>query len=125
MCVERTVWTESARNRGPECLRQPARASYNTAMDRLLHGSREEIRKVAASHGATNVRLFGSRARGEAGISSDVDLLVKLAPGRTLLDLVAIKQDLEDLLGCSVDVVTEEAISPYILPQVLKEVVTL
>jgi len=94
-------------------------------MDQLLHDRREEIRKVAASHGATELRLFGSRARDEAGAASDVDLLVKLAPERTLLDLVAIKQDLEDLLGCSVDVVTEEAISPYIRPQVLKEVVTL
>ncbi len=94
-------------------------------MDQLLHDRRKEILKVTASHGATDVRLFGSRARGEAERASDVDLLVRLAPGRTLLDLVAIKQDLEDLLGCSVDVVTEEAISPYIRPQVMKEVVTL
>ncbi len=94
-------------------------------MDQLLRERRDEIRKVAARHGATNIRLFGSRVRGHAVPSSDVDLLVKLAPGRTLLDLVAIKQDLEDLLGCSVDVVTEEAISPYIRAQVLKEVVAL
>jgi hypothetical protein len=94
-------------------------------MDQLLHDRREEVLKVAASHGATEVRLFGSRARGKGGGASDLDLLVKLALGRTLLDLVAIKQDLEDLLGCSVDVVTEEAISPYIRPQVLKEVITL
>lgn len=52
------------------------------ATDQPMHGSREEIRMVAASHGATNVRLFGSRARGKAGMSSDVDLLVKLDPGR-------------------------------------------
>jgi predicted nucleotidyltransferase len=94
-------------------------------MDQLLRDRREEILKVAAGHGAADVRLFGSRARGEAGAASDVDLLVRLAPDRTLLDLVAIKQDLEDLLGCSVDVVTEEAISPFIRFQVLKEVVTL
>ena len=50
---------------------------------------------------------------------------MRLAPSGTLLDLVAIKQDLEDLLGCSVDVVTEEAISAYIRPQVLKEMITL
>src|SRR5208283_3793334 len=79
--------------------------------DQLLQDKRQEILNVTASHGATDVRLFGSRARGEAGGASDVDLLVRLAPGRTLLDLVAIKQDLEDLLGCPVDVVTEEAIS--------------
>jgi len=94
-------------------------------MDQLLHDRREEILKIAASHGATHVRLFGSRARGEAVGASDVDLLVRLDPGRTLLDLVAIKQDLEDLLGCPVDVVTEEAISPYMRPQLLKEVITL
>jgi uncharacterized protein len=94
-------------------------------MDQFLYDRRGEITNVAASHGATDVRLFGSRARGEADAASDVDLLVRLAPGRTLLDLVAIKQDLEDLLGCPVDVVTEEAISPYIRSQVLLEVVTL
>jgi hypothetical protein len=94
-------------------------------MDQLLHDRREEILKVAAGHGATEIRLFGSRARNEAGRGSDVDLLVRLAPGRTLLDLVAIKQDLEDLLSCSVDVVTEDALSPYLRPQVLKEVITL
>ena len=59
-------------------------------MDQLLHDRREEILKVAASHGGTDVRLFGSRARGEGGGASDVDLLVRLAPGLTLLDLVAI-----------------------------------
>jgi uncharacterized protein len=94
-------------------------------MDQLLLSRRDEIRRVAASHGATEIRLFGSRARGEGGAASDVDLLVNLAPGRTLLDLVAIKQDLEDVLGCPVDVVTEEAISPYLRPYVLKEVVAL
>lgn len=94
-------------------------------MDQLIHHKREEISKIAASHGATNIRVFGSRARGESAATSDVDLLVKLAPGRTLLDLVAIKQDLEDMLGCPVDVVTEDSISPYIRPQVLKDVVTL
>ena len=94
-------------------------------MDQLLHDRREEILKIAANHGATDVRLFGSRARGDAGRASDVDLLVRLAPSGTLLDVVAIKQDLEDLLGCSVDVVTEEAISAYIRPQVLKEMITL
>lgn len=94
-------------------------------MDQLLRCGREETRKIAASHGVTNVRFFGSRAGDGAGPASDVDLLVKLAPGRTLPDLVAIKQDLQDLLGRPVDVVTEEATSPYIRPQVLKEAVTL
>jgi hypothetical protein len=64
-------------------------------------------------------------ARGEAGPDSDVDVLVNLNPGRSLLDIVAIKQDLEDLLGRKVDVVTEAAISPYIREQVLKEAIDL
>jgi predicted nucleotidyltransferase len=53
-------------------------------------------------------------ARGEAGRNSDIDVLVELDPGRSLLDIIAIKQDLEDLIGCDVDVVTEATISPYI-----------
>jgi predicted nucleotidyltransferase len=71
------------------------------------------------------VHVFGSVVRGEAKTGSDLDLLVKLEPGRSPLDLIAIKQDLEDLLGCEVDVVTEAAISPYMKEQVLKEAVSL
>jgi len=91
----------------------------------VLKKKREEILRIASAHGARNIRLFGSVSRGEAGPKSDVDILVKLEPGRSLLDIIAIKQDLEDLLGCEVDVVTEEAVSPYIREQVLKEAVSL
>jgi uncharacterized protein len=84
-----------------------------------------EIVRIAARHGARNVRLFGSHAHGEPTPSSDVDLLVELAPESTLLDLVAIKQDVEDLLGCPVDVVTEAAVSPYLRDEVLKTAVRL
>ena len=89
-----------------------------------VRDKREEILRIVASHGARNARVFGSLARGEAGPDSDVDILVSLDPGRSLLDLVAIKQDLEDLLGCEVDVVTEAAISPYIRDRVLSEAVS-
>jgi predicted nucleotidyltransferase len=92
---------------------------------KVLKHKREEILRIAAAHGAQNIRLFGSVSRGEAGPKSDVDILVRLEPGRSLLDIIAIKQDLEDLLGCEVDVVTEEAVSPYIREQVLKEAVSL
>jgi predicted nucleotidyltransferase len=85
----------------------------------------DEVLQIAASYGARNVRIFGSLARGEAGPDSDIDILVNLDSGRSLLDIIALKQDLEDLLGCEVDVVTEEAISPYIREQVLKETVSL
>jgi predicted nucleotidyltransferase len=91
----------------------------------ILKDKREEILRIAASHGARNVRVFGSLARGEAGPDSDVDILVELGSDRSLLDIVAIKQDLEDLLGRRVDVVTRAAISPYIREQVLGEAVSL
>jgi predicted nucleotidyltransferase len=94
-------------------------------IDPILQDRRETILQVAARHGARDVRVFGSRARGTARPDSDVDILVKLEAGRSLLDLIAIKQDLEDLLGCKVDVVTEAAISPYIREQVLNEAVAL
>ena len=94
-------------------------------IDNILNDRRETILRVAASHGARDVRVFGSRVRGTARPDSDVDILVKLEAGRSLLDLIAIKQDLEDLLGCKVDVVTEAAISPYIREQVLNEAIAL
>ena len=90
-----------------------------------LEDKREEILRIARGHGARRVRMFGSMARGEGEPGSDLDLLVELDPGRSLLDIIAIKQDLEDLLGCKVDVVTEAAISPYIRDQVLEEAVSL
>ncbi len=81
----------------------------------------DEIDRVARSHGAVSVRVFGSRARGDGGPDSDLDLLVRLEPGRSLLDLIAIKQDLEDILHCSVDVVTEAGLSPYLRDRILAE----
>ena len=87
----------------------------------LLELKREEILCIAARHGASNVRVFGSVARGEAGPESDVDLLIELEPGRTLLDHVALLQDLEDILSLKVDVVNERALHHCIRDQVLRE----
>jgi uncharacterized protein len=89
----------------------------------LLH--REEILALARRHGASNVRLFGSLARGEGTETSDLDLLVTLAQGRSLLDLVGLKQDVEDLLHRPVDVVTERSLSPYLRERILSEAVPL
>jgi len=86
---------------------------------------REIIRQTATRHGATRIRLFGSVARGDAGPNSDIDVLVDLATGRGLLDIIAIKQDLEDQLGCGVDVLTEHSLSPYLRDAVLREAVSL
>ncbi len=90
-----------------------------------LQAKRAEILNLAARHGASNVRLFGSVARGEAGPESDVDFLVDLEPGRSLLDHVALWQDLGDLLGCEVDVVTEKGLHWYIKDRILHEAVPL
>ncbi len=94
-------------------------------MSKLLERHRQDILRIARLHGARRVRIFGSFARGEERQDSDVDVLVDLEPGRDLLDIVAIKQDLEALLGRGVDVVTERAVSPYIRAAVLKEAATL
>lgn len=90
-----------------------------------VNSLREEILAVATKHGARNVRLFGSVARGESGPASDVDVLVEMEPGRSLLDLSGLLLDLEDLLGCSVDVVTEDSLHWYIKEKVLSEAVPL
>jgi predicted nucleotidyltransferase len=95
------------------------------AIDRALQSRREEILSIAERYGARNVRVFGSRARGEGRPDSDIDILVTVRDHASLLELVAIKQDLEDLLGSTVHVVTEDAISPYFREQVLREAVAL
>jgi len=86
---------------------------------------RDIIVRTVEGHGGRDVRIFGSVARGSADEGSDIDLLIRLDPGRSLLDLIAMKQDLEDLLGREVDVVTEAAISPYIRERVLAEALSL
>ncbi len=90
-------------------------------IDVLVRDKRTDILRIAEANGATRVRIFGSFARGTAGQDSDLDLLIDLQPGRHLLDLVAMKQDLEDRLGRRVHVVTEAAISPYIRDEILRD----
>jgi uncharacterized protein len=90
-----------------------------------LKAKREEILRLAARHGACNVRVFGSVVRGEAGPGSDVDFLVEIEPGRSLLDHVCLLQDLEEILGCKVDVVNEKALHWYIRDRVEQEAVPL
>jgi uncharacterized protein len=91
----------------------------------LLRSKREQILQITARYGVSNVRVFGSVARGEAGPESDVDLLVNLGPGLSLLRYVALKQDLEDLLGVAVDVVDEDGLHRRIRARVLQEAVWL
>ena len=90
-----------------------------------IHANRDAILRVADRHGASEVRVFGSCARGESAAGSDLDLLVRMAPGRSLLDRIALMHDLEDLLACKVDVVNEKALHPAIRARVMNEVVAL
>jgi len=90
-----------------------------------LREKREEILSTAARHGARKVRVFGSVVRGEVGPESDLDFLVELEPGRSLLDHAALLLDLQDLLGHDVDVLTDKGIHPRIRDRVLKEAVPL
>ncbi len=71
---------------------------------------RDAIIRLAKSYGAHDVRLFGSLARGDATEDSDVDLLVRFDPDRSLLDHGGLLMDLRDLLGCKVDVISEGAL---------------
>ena len=77
----------------------------------FLRARKDEIVQIAAAHGASNVRVFGSVARGTAGPRSDVDLLVDFEPGRTLSDHIGLWRDLEALLGATVDVVSARGLT--------------
>jgi predicted nucleotidyltransferase len=90
-------------------------------MQELLISKRNEILAIAAKHGASNVRIFGSVARGENTATSDVDILVDMHGDRSLLDLVGLKQDIEELLGRRADVLTEESISRYLRDRIRAE----
>ncbi|HOI59586.1 MULTISPECIES: nucleotidyltransferase family protein [unclassified Methanoculleus] len=86
---------------------------------------RDEILEIAARHGARTVRVFGSVVRGEETTGSDIDLLVEFEPGRSLLDHIALAQDLQDLLGRDVDVMTEKGLHWFIRDRVCQEAVPL
>jgi len=87
----------------------------------LLQRKRKKILETAARYGASDVRVFGSVARGEADESSDIDLLVNLEPGRSLMDLGGLLMELQEELGVDVDVVTEKGLRQRIREQVLRE----
>jgi hypothetical protein len=90
-----------------------------------LNEKRAEVLRAAERHGARNVRLIGSVARGDARADSDLDLLVDLDSGRSLLDHAALMIELETLLGCKVDVATERGLRPRVRDRVLAEAVAL
>ncbi len=90
-----------------------------------LRRQRAAIHHLAEQYGVRNIRVFGSVARGEERRESDVDLLIDLRPGRSLLDLIGFEQELEAALGCEVDIVTEGGISPYLEARILAEALPL
>ncbi len=91
----------------------------------LLQHRRDDIRRIAASHGAYNVRIFGSVVRGEAGPESDIDLLIERGPTTSSWFPAGLVLDLEELLGRRVEIVTEKALNPYLRERVLREAVPL
>ena len=92
---------------------------------KLVQKHKSEILKLASKHGAKRVRIFGSVARGESDDKSDVDFLVDMESGRSLMDMGGLLMDLKDLLGCNVDVVTEKGLKDRIRARVLAEAVPL
>ncbi|MDS4010165.1 MAG: nucleotidyltransferase family protein [Defluviicoccus sp.] len=93
--------------------------------EQRLREKRDELLRIAAKYGASDVRVFGSVARGEADEESDIDLLVCFEPGRSLLDHAGLWLDLEALLDCRVDVVSEGGLKPRLKDRVLGEAVPL
>lgn len=91
----------------------------------LLKENREQILRISRTHGAIKLSLFGSAAREEDNENSDIDFLVEFDEGRTLFDLIRLKQELEELLGKSVDIVTEKAVHPLLKKQIKIEAIEL
>ncbi|TVQ51321.1 MAG: DNA polymerase subunit beta [Spirulina sp. DLM2.Bin59] len=94
-------------------------------LDQLRHHQRAAILQIATKYHGLNVRVFGSIARGEATETSDVDFLVDLPADQSLLKRIALQQELEDLLGCPVDVVKPSNLRASIRERVLQEAIAL
>jgi uncharacterized protein len=94
-------------------------------LDQLLRKKRDDIKRIAARHGAYNLRVFGSVARGEAGPESDIDILIDVGPTTSSWFPAGLILDLEDLLGRRVEVITEKALNPELRDHVLREAIPL
>jgi uncharacterized protein len=94
-------------------------------INHLLKERRQEILALASRHGARHIRVFGSVARGESDEQSDVDFLVDMEQGRSLMDMGGLQMELQELLDCSVDVVSEKGLRSRIRDRVLEEAIPL
>jgi hypothetical protein len=94
-------------------------------LEELRHSKRDEILRIATKHGARNVRVFGSLARGENSPSSDIDLLVDKDPDRSLMDLGGLLMDLQAMLDTRVDVATEKMLRPKVRERAMRDAVPL
>lgn len=91
----------------------------------LLHEKRDDIRSIAAKHGAYNIRIFGSVVRGQAGPDSDIDFLIDVGPTTSSWFPAGLILDLEEILGRRVEIVTDKALNPHIRDRVLREAIPL
>jgi predicted nucleotidyltransferase len=96
-----------------------------TTIRECLASLRPQVLAVVQRHGASNLRLFGSVATGREHASSDIDLLVDLSADQSLLGLFSLRQELEDLLGCPVDVTETASLDPLIRSEVLSRAIAL
>ena len=94
-------------------------------LQKLLKENREEILRIATKHGASNVRIFGSVARNQASETSDIDFLIHLEDGRSLLDLIRFDDDLQALLKCKIDVISDGALDPQKDENIFAEAIAL
>lgn len=99
--------------------------SAATTIRQRLDALKPQVLAVATRHGASNLRIYGSIATTREHTASDLDLLVDLPEEQSLLGLISLRQDLEDLLGCSVDVTEAETLHPLIRTQILEQALAL
>jgi predicted nucleotidyltransferase len=97
------------------------RAARIGPLERALARHRSRVIAAGRRHGARNLRVFGSIARGQERGESDVDLLVDLEPGHALVDLASFPREVSDILGVEVDAATEDMIKPRARKRVLAE----
>jgi predicted nucleotidyltransferase len=100
-------------------------SSAATTIRQRLDALKPQVLAVATRHGASNLRIYGSIATGDEHSASDLDLLVDLPEEQSLLGLISLRQDLEDLLGCSVDVTEAESLHPLIRAEILDQALAL